>query len=132
MVFFCPGAQGALLDVDHGAYPFVTSSNPAAGGACTGLGIPPTAVESIIGVAKAYSTRVGNGPYPTELLDATGERLRSKGQEYGATTGRPRRCGWFDAVAARYSAMVNGLEKIAITKLDVLNDFDEIKVCIGY
>jgi len=126
------GAQGALLDVDHGTYPFVTSSNPTAGGACTGLGIPPTAVESIIGVAKAYSTRVGNGPYPTELLDATGERLRTKGQEYGATTGRPRRCGWFDAVAARYSAMINGLEKIAITKLDVLDDFDEIKVCIGY
>jgi adenylosuccinate synthase len=126
------GAQGALLDVDHGTDPFVTSSNPTAGGACTGLGIPPTVVEAIIGVAKAYLTRVGNGPYPTELLDATGELLRSKGQEYGATTGRPRRCGWFDAVAARYSAMVNGLEKIAITKLDVLDDFDEIKVCIGY
>lgn len=126
------GAQGALLDVDHGTYPFVTSSNPTAGGACTGLGIPPTVVETIIGVAKAYSTRVGNGPYPTELLDATGEQLRSNGQEYGATTGRPRRCGWFDAVAARYSAMVNGLEKLAITKLDVLDDFDEIKVCIGY
>ena len=126
------GAQGALLDVDHGTYPFVTSSNPTSGGACTGLGIPPTAVDSILGIVKAYCTRVGNGPFPTELLDATGERLRSTGHEYGATTGRPRRCGWFDAVAMRYSAMVNGIEKIAITKLDVLDQFDEIRVCIGY
>jgi adenylosuccinate synthase len=126
------GAQGALLDVDHGTYPFVTSSNPTSGGACTGLGIPPTAVDSITGVVKAYSTRVGNGPFPTELTDATGERLRTVGHEFGATTGRPRRCGWFDAVAMRYSAMINGIEKTAITKLDVLDDFDEIKVCIGY
>jgi adenylosuccinate synthase len=126
------GAQGALLDVDHGTYPFVTSSNPTSGGACTGLGIPPTAVESVIGIVKAYCTRVGNGPFPTELLDSTGERLRSVGHEFGATTGRPRRCGWFDAVAMRYSAMVNGIEKIAITKLDVLDEFEEIKVCIGY
>ena len=126
------GAQGALLDVDHGTYPFVTSSNPTSGGACTGLGIPPTAVESILGVVKAYTTRVGNGPFPTELSDETGERLRKMGQESGATTGRPRRCGWFDAVALRYSALVNGIEKIAITKLDVLGEFDEIKVCTSY
>ena len=126
------GAQGALLDVDHGTYPFVTSSNPTAGGACTGLGIPPTAVDSIIGVVKAYSTRVGNGPFPTELQDATGERLRNLGHEFGATTGRARRCGWFDAVSLRYSVQVNGIENIAITKLDVLDDFDEIKICIGY
>jgi adenylosuccinate synthase len=126
------GAQGALLDVDHGTYPFVTSSNPTSGGACTGLGIPPTAVNSIVGIVKAYCTRVGNGPFPTELLDGTGERLRSLGHEFGATTGRPRRCGWFDAVAMRYSAMVNGIERIAITKLDVLDSFDEIKVCVGY
>jgi adenylosuccinate synthase len=126
------GAQGALLDVDHGTYPFVTSSNPTSGGACTGLGIPPTAVNSIVGIVKAYCTRVGEGPFPTELADATGEQLRSIGHEYGATTGRPRRCGWFDAVAMRYSAMVNGIDKIAITKLDVLDVFDEIRVCVGY
>jgi adenylosuccinate synthase len=126
------GAQGALLDVDHGTYPFVTSSSPTSGGACTGLGIPPNSVDSIVGIVKAYSTRVGNGPFPTELPDGTGERLRTIGHEFGATTGRPRRCGWFDAVAMRYSAMVNGIEKIAIMKLDVLDDFDEIKVCIGY
>jgi len=126
------GAQGALLDVDHGTYPFVTSSNPTSGGACTGLGIPPTAVNSIIGVVKAYSTRVGNGPFPTELRNDIGERLRTAGDEYGATTGRPRRCGWFDAVAVRYSAIVNGIEKIAITKLDVLETFDELFVCTGY
>lgn len=126
------GAQGALLDVDHGTYPFVTSSNPTSGGACTGLGIPPTAINSIIGVVKAYSTRVGNGPFPTELKNEIGNKLRETGQEYGATTGRPRRCGWFDAFSVRYSAMVNGITKIAITKLDVLDDFDEIKVCTGY
>jgi len=126
------GAQGALLDVDHGTYPFVTSSNPTSGGACTGLGIPPTAVTSILGVVKAYSTRVGNGPFPTELVDATGEKLRKVGGEYGATTGRPRRCGWFDAVSLRYSAMVNGIETIAITKLDVLDSFETIKVCTSY
>lgn len=126
------GAQGALLDVDHGTYPFVTSSNPTSGGACTGLGIPPTAVHSIVGVVKAYSTRVGNGPFPTELNDSIGQRLREIGQEYGATTGRPRRCGWFDAFSVRYSAMVNGVIKIAITKLDVLDEFEEIKVCVGY
>jgi adenylosuccinate synthase len=126
------GAQGALLDLDHGTYPFVTSSNPTAGGACTGLGIPPTAVGSVTGIVKAYSTRVGNGPFPTELNDATGERMRSIGHEFGATTGRPRRCGWLDAVALRYSVMINGVSSIAITKIDVLDAFDEIKVCIGY
>ncbi|MBI4535030.1 MAG: adenylosuccinate synthase [Ignavibacteriae bacterium] len=126
------GAQGALLDVDHGTYPFVTSSNPTSGGACTGLGIPPTAVNSIVGIVKAYSTRVGNGPFPTELLDETGERLRTIGQEYGATTGRARRCGWFDAVAARYSAEINGIETIAVTKLDVLGTFEELRICTSY
>jgi adenylosuccinate synthase len=126
------GAQGALLDIDHGTYPYVTSSNPTSGGACTGLGIPPTAINDIVGVVKAYSTRVGNGPFPTELTDATGERLRSLGHEFGATTGRPRRCGWFDAVALKYSAVVNGITRIAVTKLDVLDEFDEINVCVAY
>ncbi len=126
------GAQGALLDVDHGTYPFVTSSNPTSGGACTGLGIPPTSVADVMGVVKAYSTRVGNGPFPTELKDETGERLRSAGGEYGATTGRPRRCGWLDLVSLQYSIRVNGISRIAITKLDVLDDFDEIRVCVGY
>ncbi len=126
------GAQGALLDVDHGTYPFVTSSNPTSGGACTGLGIPPTAVDSIVGIAKAYCTRVGNGPFPTELHDETGERLRTVGHEFGATTGRPRRCGWFDAVAFRYSTVVNGIQELVVTKLDVLNTFAEINVCVGY
>jgi len=126
------GAQGALLDVDHGTYPFVTSSNPTSGGACTGLGIPPTTVDAIAGIVKAYCTRVGNGPFPTEQLNPTGERLRTIGHEFGATTGRPRRCGWLDTVALKYSVMVNGIERIAITKLDVLDEFDEIKVCVGY
>jgi adenylosuccinate synthase len=126
------GAQGALLDVDHGTYPFVTSSSPTSGGACTGLGIPPTAIDSVIGIAKAYCTRVGNGPFPTEQDNPTGERLRTLGHEFGATTGRPRRCGWFDAAAMRYSAMVNGIDQMAITKLDVLDTFEEIPVCVGY
>ena len=126
------GAQGALLDVDHGTYPYVTSSNPTSGGACTGLGIPPTSVKRIIGIAKAYSTRVGNGPFPTELNDSTGEQLRKVGHEFGATTGRPRRCGWLDMVSLKYSLMVNGINEIALTKLDVLDDFDEIKICVGY
>jgi len=126
------GAQGALLDVDHGTYPFVTSSNPTSGGACTGLGIPPTAITSVVGVVKAYSTRVGNGPFPSELNDETGELLRKTGGEFGATTGRPRRCGWLDIISLRYSLRINGIQKIAITKLDVLDQFDEIKVCIGY
>lgn len=126
------GAQGALLDVDHGTYPYVTSSNPTSGGACTGIGIPPTAVRSVIGIAKAYSTRVGNGPYPTELNDETGEKLRAIGHEFGATTGRPRRCGWLDMVSLKYSLMVNGVSEIALTKLDVLDSFDEIKICTAY
>lgn len=126
------GAQGAFLDVDHGTYPFVTSSSPTSGGACTGLGIPPTSITSVTGVVKAYSTRVGNGPFPTEQLNEVGERLRSTGGEFGATTGRPRRCGWLDLVSLAYSVRVNGIERIAITKLDVLDDFDEINVCTGY
>lgn len=126
------GAQGALLDVDHGTYPFVTSSNPTSGGACTGLGVPPTAISSIIGVAKAYSTRVGNGPFPTELTDETGKKLRRDGAEFGTTTGRPRRCGWLDLTALKYSAMINGITEFALTKLDVLNALGEIKVCTRY
>lgn len=126
------GAQGALLDVDHGTYPFVTSSNPTTGGACTGLGIPPTYIDKVIGITKSYTTRVGNGPFPTELSDATGEKLRNDGHEYGATTGRPRRCGWLDLNALNYSIMINGITDIALTKLDVLNDFDEILVCTAY
>ncbi len=126
------GAQGTLLDVDHGTYPFVTSSNPTSGGACTGSGIPPTKITSVVGIVKAYTTRVGLGPFPTELLDKTGEKLRSIGAEFGATTGRPRRCGWYDAFLVNYSRMINGIDRAAITKLDVLSDFDEIKVCVGY
>ena len=129
---FVEGAQGALLDVDHGTYPFVTSSNPTTGGACTGLGIPPTAITRVVGIVKAYCTRVGNGPFPTELNDATGEKLRKEGAEFGATTGRPRRCGWLDLVALKYSVMINGISEIALTKLDVLDTFDEIKVCTSY
>ena len=128
----CEGAQGGLLDVDHGTYPFVTSSNTVSGGACTGAGIPPTAVRNVYGVVKAYTTRVGEGPFPTELFDAQGELLRSRGREFGATTGRPRRCGWFDAVATRYSCMLSGVNKLVITKLDVLDAFDEISVCTAY
>jgi len=126
------GAQAALLDIDFGTYPFVTSSNPTAGGACTGLGIPPMAINRVLGVAKAYTTRVGNGPFPTELLDETGERLRTVGREFGATTGRPRRCGWFDAVAVRYTNMINGVSSLALTKLDVLSGLDEVKICTRY
>ncbi|MCX6151455.1 MAG: adenylosuccinate synthase [Ignavibacteriales bacterium] len=126
------GAQGALLDVDHGTYPFVTSSSPTSGGACTGTGIPPNKIDDVIGIVKAYTTRVGNGPFPAELLDAEGEKLRKLGAEYGATTGRPRRCGWFDAFLVKYSCMINGIDTVAITKLDVLGSFDKIKVCIGY
>jgi adenylosuccinate synthase len=126
------GAQGAMLDIDHGTYPFVTSSNPTSGGACTGLGIPPTSISSIIGVTKAYCTRVGNGPFPTELLEDAGKKIRGIGNEYGATTGRPRRCGWLDAIALNYSIMVNGINTLAITKLDVLSAFDEISICVGY
>ncbi len=126
------GAQGALLDIDHGTYPFVTSSNPTSGGACTGLGIPPTAIKEIIGIVKAYATRVGNGPFPTELENEIGEQLRSQGHEFGATTGRKRRCGWLDLFALKYSVMVNGINNIALTKLDVLDNFETIKVCVGY
>ena len=126
------GAQGALLDVDHGTYPYVTSSSPTSGGACTGTGIPPTKIDLVFGIVKAYTTRVGFGPFPTELLDDTGEKLRTVGAEYGATTGRPRRCGWFDAFLVKYSATINGIEQAAITKLDVLSSFGEIKVCTGY
>ena len=126
------GAQGALLDVDFGTYPFVTSSNPTSGGACTGTGVPPTKVSSVFGIVKAYTTRVGNGPFPSELLDEDGENLRKWGAEFGATTGRPRRCGWFDAYLLKYSRLINGIERVAITKLDVLSNFDEIKVCTGY
>lgn len=126
------GAQGALLDVDHGTYPYVTSSHPTSGGACTGVGIPPTQITSVIGIVKAYVTRVGLGPFPTELLGEEGEQLRQWGHEFGATTGRPRRCGWFDAFLLNYSRMINGISKVAITKLDVLSNLDDIKVCIGY
>ena len=132
MKVYAEGAQGTLLDVDHGTYPFVTSSNPTSGGACTGLGIPPTSINRIVGVVKAYTTRVGNGPFPTELLDETGEKLRKIGAEFGATTGRPRRCGWLDLVALKYSVMVNGIEEIALTKVDVLDTLPELKLCIGY
>jgi len=126
------GAQGTLLDVDHGTYPFVTSSSTCAGGACTGSGVSPRDINEIIGISKAYVTRVGGGPFPTELLEETGERIRQSGNEFGATTGRPRRCGWFDAVVLRYAVRVNGLTGVALTKLDVLDDFDSIKVCTGY
>jgi adenylosuccinate synthase len=126
------GAQGALLDVDHGTYPYVTSSNPTSGGACTGTGIPPNKIDTVAGIVKAYTTRVGWGPFPTELLDSNGETLRSAGAEFGATTGRPRRCGWFDAPLVKYSSVINGLDYVALTKLDVLSNFKEIKVCINY
>jgi len=126
------GAQGSLLDVDHGTYPFVTSSNTTVGGAATGAGVPPTALHAALGVVKAYTTRVGNGPMPTELGDALGEEIRRIGNEFGATTGRPRRCGWFDGVVARYAARVNGLTALAVTKLDVLDTLPELKLCTGY
>jgi adenylosuccinate synthase len=126
------GAQGALLDVDHGTYPFVTCSNTTAGGAAIGTGIGPTRIDAVLGVVKAYTTRVGNGPLPTEETGAVGERLRALGGEFGATTGRPRRCGWFDAAVARYAVRVNGVTDLAITKLDVLDEMDEIAVCTGY
>ena len=126
------GAQGALLDIDHGTFPYVTSSNTTAAGAATGTGIGPTAIDSVLGVVKAYTTRVGSGPLPTELESEIGERLRELGGEYGATTGRPRRCGWFDAVVVRYAARVNGLTGLALTKLDVLDSLEEVQICTGY
>jgi len=126
------GAQGTMLDIDFGTYPFVTSSNATAGGACTGTGIAPHRIDRVIGVVKAYTTRVGEGPFPTELEDEIGEKMREEGGEFGATTGRPRRCGWFDAVVARYSAMINGVDYWAMTKLDVLDDLDTLKICVAY
>ena len=126
------GAQGTLLDIDHGTYPYVTSSNTVAGNAAVGAGIGPTAIDSVIGITKAYTTRVGNGPLPTELKDAVGDRLRSVGAEFGATTGRPRRCGWLDALVLRYAARVNGLSGLAMTKIDVLTGFEKILVAIAY
>jgi len=126
------GAQGALLDVDHGTYPYVTSSHTTAGGAAVGAGIGPTAIDAVVGVVKAYTTRVGNGPLPTEAEPQAAEQLRTLGGEFGATTGRPRRCGWFDAVVVRYAVRVNGLTRLAVTKLDVLDSFTEIPVCVGY
>jgi adenylosuccinate synthase len=126
------GAQGTLLDIDHGTYPFVTSSNASIGGVCTGLGVPPQAIGGVLGVAKAYTTRVGEGPLPTELSGALGDRLRESGQEYGASTGRPRRCGWYDALAVRYAVRVNGIDALALTKLDVLDGLDRIEICTSY
>ena len=126
------GAQGTMLDVDHGTYPYVTSSNPISGGACSGAGFGPSLVDAVLGVAKAYVTRVGSGPFPTELEGELGEKLRERGAEYGTTTGRPRRCGWFDGVVMRHAAKVNGLTELAITKMDVLDSFDKIKVCVAY
>ena len=126
------GAQGTLLDVDHGTYPFVTSSNAVAGGASTGTGVGPTKIDKVIGVVKAYTTRVGEGPFPTEFSNDLMERIRNKGREFGATTGRPRRCGWFDSVIVGHSIMVNGIDEIVVTKLDVLDDLDSIKICTSY
>ena len=126
------GAQGTMLDVDQGTYPFVTSSNPVSGGACIGAGIGPVFIEKVIGVVKAYVTRVGSGPFPTEMAGKQEEELREKGGEYGATTGRPRRCGWFDGVVMRHASKVNGLTDLAITKLDVLDSFDKLKICVAY
>jgi len=126
------GGQATLLDVDHGTYPFVTSSNPTAGGACTGSGIPPTRIDRVIAVVKAYTTRVGEGPFPTELTDSEGEALRNAGHEFGTTTGRPRRCGWFDVPIARFAARINGVTDFVLTKLDVLTGWERIPVCVGY
>jgi adenylosuccinate synthase len=126
------GAQGTMLDIDHGTYPFVTSSSASAGGACTGTGVAPTRISGIIGVSKAYITRVGGGPFPTEAFDHAGELIRARGKEFGAVTGRPRRCGWFDAPLLRYTATINGFDSLVVTKLDVLDEFDPIPVCVGY
>lgn len=126
------GAQGCLLDVDHGTYPYVTSSSPTSGGACTGSGVPPTALTHVMGITKAYCTRVGNGPFPTELLGEKGEELRKKGHEFGATTGRPRRCGWLDLVALKYACRINGINELTLTKMDVMDGFESIDVCTGY
>lgn len=126
------GGQAVMLDIDYGTYPYVTSSNPSAGGACTGSGVGPTRIDRVVGVAKAYVTRVGEGPFPTELLDEAGQYLRQTGHEYGVTTGRPRRCGWYDSVVARYASRVNGLTDLVLTKLDVLSELAEIPVCVAY
>jgi adenylosuccinate synthase len=126
------GAQGTLLDVDHGTYPYVTASSATAGGALTGTGVGPTRIDGVVGISKAYTTRVGEGPFPTELLDELGEQIRQAGQEFGASTGRPRRCGWFDAVVVRYAKMVNGIDSLVLTKMDVLDSLPEIKICTGY
>jgi adenylosuccinate synthase len=131
-VVLLEGAQATLLDVDHGTYPFVTSSSPTAGGACSGSGIGPTRITKVVGILKAYTTRVGSGPFPTELHDAQGEWLRKTGGEFGVTTGRPRRCGWLDVVIARYATRVNGLTDYFITKLDVLSGLDKVPVCVAY
>jgi len=126
------GAQGALLDIDLGTYPYVTSSSAGSGGACTGTGVSPTRIDAVLGIAKAYATRVGEGPFPSEIEGTLGEKLREAGGEYGATTGRSRRCGWFDSVALKYAAMTNGISRLAITKLDVLSGFEKIRICTGY
>lgn len=128
----CEGAQGTMLDVDYGSYPFVTSSNTVTAGACTGLGVAPNKIGDVYGIFKAYCTRVGSGPFPTELHDATGKRIRDLGHEYGAVTGRERRCGWIDLVALRYAIMINGVTKLIMMKSDVLDDFDTIKACTAY
>ena len=126
------GAQGTMLDIDHGTYPFVTSSSSSAGGACTGSGVPPTKIDAVIGISKTYTTRVGGGPFPTEALDAAGDMIRNRGHEFGSVTGRPRRCGWFDTPVLKYSAALNGFETMVVTKLDVLDELDEIPVCVAY
>ncbi len=126
------GAQGTMLDIDHGSYPFVTSSNASAGGACTGTGVPPTRIQSVIGVSKAYITRVGGGPFPTEALDSWGDQIRTRGNEFGSVTGRPRRCGWYDVPLMRYASMINGFDSQVVTKLDVLDEMEKIPVCVAY
>src|SRR5262249_49539484 len=126
------GAQGSMLDIDHGTYPFVTSSSASVGGACTGLGVAPTRIDAVVGVTKAYSTRVGEGPFPTEMPDLDAREVRDRGQEYGAVTGRPRRCGWLDLALLRYSVMINGVSSLVVTKLDVFDTQREIQVCVSY
>jgi adenylosuccinate synthase len=126
------GAQGTMLDIDHGTFPFVTSSSSSAGGACTGSGVPPTKIDAVIGISKTYTTRVGGGPFPTEALGAAGDEIRNRGHEFGSVTGRPRRCGWFDVPVLKYSAAINGFETMVVTKLDVLDELEEIPVCVAY